>query len=103
MATISQDVSENTVFLWRPIQVRQPVRAQGGAAPTFAQLVSRVLLLETKTQFQSANYEARTTRFTGCNVYVQSGSGKTDDNASTGGALTGLGNLIVGYNGLRGS
>lgn len=32
--------------------------------------------------------------FTGANVHVRSGSGATDD----GGALTGLGNLIVGYN-----
>lgn len=30
----------------------------------------------------------------GCNVHVRSGSGETDD----GGSLTGLGNLIVGYN-----
>lgn len=32
--------------------------------------------------------------FTGANVHIRSGSGSTDD----GGALTGLGNLIIGYN-----
>ena len=32
------------------------------------------------------------------NVHIQSGSGYTDDNLSNGGALTGLGNLVVGYN-----
>ena len=35
---------------------------------------------------------------TGANVHVRSGSGFTDDNISGGGTLTGLGNLIVGYN-----
>jgi len=41
--------------------------------------------------------------FSGCNVYVQSGSGSTNDDedgtlgGEGGGALTGLGNLIVGY------
>ena len=41
--------------------------------------------------------------FTGANVYVQSGSGATDDYRTTlygggSGSMTGLGNLIVGYN-----
>jgi hypothetical protein len=35
---------------------------------------------------------------TGANVHVRSGSGFTDDNISGGGTLTGLGNLIIGYN-----
>jgi hypothetical protein len=35
---------------------------------------------------------------TGANVHVRSGSGATDDRLSVGGSLTGLGNLIVGYN-----
>lgn len=35
---------------------------------------------------------------TGANVHVRSGSGFTDDNFNSGGAPTGLGNLIVGYN-----
>ena len=35
---------------------------------------------------------------TGANVHVRSGSGVTDDNVSGGGTLTGLGNLIIGYN-----
>jgi len=36
--------------------------------------------------------------FSGANVYVQSGSGSTNDGCS----LTGLGNLIVGYDGSSG-
>lgn len=36
---------------------------------------------------------------TGVNVHIVSGSGRTDDNAGSGGSLTGLGNLIVGYPG----
>jgi hypothetical protein len=36
--------------------------------------------------------------FTGCNVHIRSGSGRTDDFVGGGGTLTGLGNLIVGYN-----
>lgn len=35
--------------------------------------------------------------FTGANVHIRSGSGATDDNVPSGGALTGLGNLIIGY------
>jgi uncharacterized coiled-coil protein SlyX len=35
--------------------------------------------------------------FTGANLDIRSGSGATDDNALTGGALSGLGNLIIGY------
>jgi len=36
-------------------------------------------------------------RFTGANIHILSGSGATDDNLSNGGSLTGLGNLIIGY------
>lgn len=36
--------------------------------------------------------------FTGVNVHIRSGSGLTDDNMNAGGMLTGLGNLVVGYN-----
>jgi hypothetical protein len=36
-------------------------------------------------------------KFTGANIHILSGSGATDDNLSTGGSLTGLGNLIIGY------
>ena len=35
--------------------------------------------------------------FTGANVHIRSGSGATDDNVPSGGVLTGLGNLIIGY------
>jgi hypothetical protein len=36
--------------------------------------------------------------FTGANVHIRSGSGYTNDNIYNGETLTGLGNLIVGYN-----
>jgi hypothetical protein len=36
--------------------------------------------------------------FKAVNVHIQSGSGATDDHTSSGAALTGLGNLIIGYN-----
>jgi hypothetical protein len=36
--------------------------------------------------------------FEGVNVHVRSGSGRTDDFVPVGGALTGRGNLVVGYN-----
>jgi hypothetical protein len=35
---------------------------------------------------------------TGANVHVRSGAGATDDRLSAGGRITGLGNLIIGYN-----
>jgi hypothetical protein len=35
--------------------------------------------------------------FKGANIHIVSGSGATDDNLSHGGSLTGLGNLIIGY------
>jgi uncharacterized coiled-coil protein SlyX len=35
--------------------------------------------------------------FKGANIHIVSGSGRTDDNFSNGGSLTGLGNLIIGY------
>jgi FtsZ-binding cell division protein ZapB len=36
--------------------------------------------------------------FSGANIHIVSGSGATDDNLSKGESLTGLGNLIIGYN-----
>jgi hypothetical protein len=35
--------------------------------------------------------------FSGANIHIVSGSGRTDDNLNNGGSLTGLGNLIIGY------
>jgi hypothetical protein len=37
------------------------------------------------------------TTFKGANIHIVSGSGVTDDHLSTGASLTGLGNLIIGY------
>jgi hypothetical protein len=36
-------------------------------------------------------------KFSGANIHILSGSNATDDNLSHGGSLTGLGNLIIGY------
>lgn len=36
--------------------------------------------------------------FTGANIHIRSGSGATDDNTDDDDTLTGLGNLVVGYN-----
>src|SRR5262249_28289960 len=49
------------------------------------------------TQFISADATFKTTTISRCNLYVQSGSGSTDDC----GRLSGLGNLIIGYNASR--
>jgi hypothetical protein len=68
--------------------------AQGYGA-TLANLLSRVTALENKTQYMSVS--GTDVFFTGCNVHIRDGSGDTD------GDVNGLGNLIVGYNELRGS
>ncbi len=72
----------------------KPVGAQGGYGPTLASLNARLIAVETKTQFQNADAGTKATIFSGCNMYIQSGSGSTGD----GGNLTGLGNLTIGYN-----
>lgn len=72
--------------VWLVPAARQAV-AQGGNGNSVA---SRLDALEAKTQFLSV--VGTTTRFTGTNVQLLSGSG------STSGAINGLGNLIVGYN-----
>jgi len=72
----------------------KPVGAQAGYGPTLASLNARLIAVETKTQFQNADSNSKTTIFSGCNMYIQSGSGSTGDS----GSLTGLGNLTIGYN-----
>ena len=44
-----------------------------------------------------ADPSAQTVTFHDVNVYIQSGSGATDDDFDTTGTLTGLGNLVIGY------
>ncbi len=73
---------------------------EGELVPTdISGLETRVTALEGEVvpglrAFVSADVDNDKVVFTGANVYVQSGSGSTDD----GGSLTGLGNLIIGYN-----
>ena len=65
---------------------------QGPAGPPAD--MTRVAALENKTQFMSVS--GSVTRFSGTNLQIVSGSGATN------GAINGLGNLIIGYNALRG-
>ncbi len=64
-----------------------------GPAGTPADM-TRVTALENKTQFMSVS--GSVTRFSGTNLQIVSGSGVTS------GTINGLGNLIIGYNALRG-
>lgn len=74
-------------------------RAQFGV--TLTSLNNRLNVVEAKMQDMSrladVNTNQPTVRFSGVNVQVVNGSGSTD------GAVNGLGNLIVGYNELRGA
>ncbi len=63
---------------------------------------TQISTLQAQTQFISIGTDVNgypATFITGCNVWVQDGSGTTNDG---GGPLTGLGNLIIGYNELIG-
>jgi len=58
--------------------------------------------VEALADYVSVDTTAHTVAFAGVNVFVQSGSGYTDDNTTgalgdASGAITGLGNLIIGY------
>lgn len=72
-----------------------------GYGVTLAQLLSRVISLETKTAsintLTDPNTGMPTVRFEGVNVQVVNGTGETQS------APNGVGNLIIGYNELRGS
>jgi len=67
-----------------------------GPAGTPADM-TRVTALETKTQYISVDTAAKSTLFSGCNVFVNDGSGSTEGMV-TNAAGDGLGNLIIGYN-----
>lgn len=64
---------------------------------TMQPIVDEADLLLDYVSVDEADANGPAVKFTGANVYVQSGSGATDD----GGVLTGLGNLIVGYDETR--
>lgn len=70
-----------------------------GYGVTLAQLLNRVVALETKTASMSTltdpNTQQPTVRFEGVNLQVVNGTGTTD------GEVNGVGNLIIGYNELR--
>ena len=58
--------------------------------------------VEALADYVSVDTNAHTIAFAGVNVFVQSGSGYTDDNTTgalgdASGSITGLGNLIIGY------
>ena len=95
-----------------------PAGAQAGpATPTGTGLAQRVAALEAQAAALQGLLACVTTStatinglagphilITGCNLHIRSGSGTTDDNTTflTGGdgtgTLTGLGNLVIGYN-----
>ncbi len=62
---------------------------------TLELLDARLTAVEGKTQFMSVDGNGDT-HFTGTNLYILSGSGRTD------GPVNGKGNLIMGYNEGRG-
>ncbi|MCW3055437.1 MAG: hypothetical protein JWN14_4607 [Chthonomonadales bacterium] len=71
-----------------------------GYGVTLATLNTRLIAVEARTQFQSADTTAKATTFSGCNVIVNDGGGSTDT-AVHNAAGDGLGNLILGYNDMR--
>lgn len=72
-----------------------------GTSITLATLNTRLLAVEAKTQYQVVNTTAKSTTFSGCNVFINDGGGTTDTFVHNA-AGDGLGNLIIGYNALRG-
>ena len=73
-------------------ELRKDLKA---ANATIDSLMSRVeaLELETRPLLDVVSVKGHDVTFSGVNVHIESGSGATDDD----GSLTGLGNLIVGY------
>ena len=72
-----------------------------GYGLTLQQLATRLSAVESKTHYMSANPTAKSTTFSGCNVYVQNGLGATSGNPNDPGnpatAVTNSpGNLIIG-------
>jgi hypothetical protein len=63
-------------------------------------ITCRIEALEQKTMFLSADRVAKSTTFSGCNVYINDGGGTTST-IVTNHAGQGLGNLIIGYNETR--
>ena len=68
-----------------------------GYGVTLAQLATRMTAIETKTRFQSADATAKSTTFSGCNLFVNDGGGATYAIVQNGSG-EGLGNLVIGYN-----
>jgi hypothetical protein len=86
----------------------KPVVAQGGYGPTLTQLANRLAAvekrvadLEGKTKYITTGVDSNgypATFFASCNVWILSGSGRTDNDTDSGAKYWGLGNLIIGYN-----
>ena len=68
-----------------------------GYGVTLASLNTRLMAVEAKTQFQHADAAAKSTSFSGCNLFVNNGTGSTFGTAVNS-AGDGLGNLVIGYN-----
>jgi hypothetical protein len=78
------------------LNLRPIVLAQSPDA-NLASLAAAVTALQQKTQFMSADPTAKSTTFSGCNVFVNDGGHKTSAIVHNA-AGQGLGNLIIGYN-----
>ncbi len=81
-----------------PPGVAAEAAADADVSARIAELEAQVAALQTLLASVSLAHDGTTVRFSGVNVQIVSGSGATDIPANG----NGLGNLIVGYNELRG-
>ncbi|NIO16639.1 MAG: hypothetical protein GTN70_06515 [Deltaproteobacteria bacterium] len=93
------------VILLVPFMVQSMEKSEKEALEgKIAELTQRVADLEAKLRFVSVSTESISGLagphmiFDGVNIHVRSGSGSTSDNIARGEPLSGLGNLVVGYN-----
>jgi len=62
-----------------------------GYGLTLQSLAARLSVVESKTQYMSVDTTAQSTTFSGCNLFLNNGTGASS-------SMNGLGNLTVGYN-----
>lgn len=93
------------IILLVPLMVQSNEKSKKEALEgKIAELTQRVADLEAKLRFVSVTTESMSGLvgphmiFEGVNIHVRSGSGSTSDNIARGEPLTGLGNLVIGYN-----
>jgi len=62
-----------------------------GYGITLQSLAARLSIVESKTQYMSVDTTAKSTTFSGCNLFLTNGTGASAN-------VNGLGNLTIGYN-----